>query len=155
MRRWALRSVTSISAKGQAAVCELPRHMVNTICHTACPDGALLPGREAFFISYAERTLLECPQERQRQAWKGQGLQGTARLVAAGQEGLAGTFLGWEVNSQLSGAFGSLILPPACFVTLGKVLQPSEPLCSHLLRQRSDHMARDISSSSRTPLAWP
>lgn len=35
-------------------------HIVNTICHTACPDAAFLPGRGAFFIIYAECTLLKC-----------------------------------------------------------------------------------------------
>ncbi|EPQ14807.1 hypothetical protein D623_10019662 [Myotis brandtii] len=45
-------------------------HIVNTICHTACPDAAFLPGRETRFIIDAEGTLLKCYQEREREAWK-------------------------------------------------------------------------------------
>lgn len=50
-----------LSATARVRRCEnFSAHIVNTICHTACPDAAFLPGRKAFFILYAERTLLKC-----------------------------------------------------------------------------------------------
>jgi hypothetical protein len=41
-------------------------HSVNTICHTACPDVAFLPGRGAVLIIYAECTLLKWCATRRR-----------------------------------------------------------------------------------------
>lgn len=50
-----------LSAAAQVRRCEnFSAHIVNTICHCACPDAAFLPGRKVFFIIYAECTLLKC-----------------------------------------------------------------------------------------------
>ena len=50
-----------LSHSAQVRLCEnFSVHIVNTICHTACPDAAFLPGRESCFIIYAACTLLKC-----------------------------------------------------------------------------------------------
>lgn len=83
---------------GNSSVC-----IVNTICHFACPDVAFLPERRMFIIIYAEHTLLKHGatkrEEKPRRAKDSRDLPLGEQLVGRAR---SSTFLGWEVNPQLS-----------------------------------------------------
>lgn len=84
---------------GNSSVC-----IVNTICHFACPDVAFLPGRRMFIIIYAEHTLLKHGatkrEEELRRAKDSRDLPLGEQLVGRTR---SSTFLGREINPQLSG----------------------------------------------------
>ena len=121
------------SHRAPARLCEsFSVRIVNTICHTACPDAASplqLPGRKAFFIMYADRTLSAVLPGEGKKSLEVSRTPGTCPSDSW-SGGLGHHFLGWEVSSQISWEL-DLILPPARCVTLGKVPQSSGPLCSH------------------------